>query len=293
VIGTMKSRLGSAASHANQRVMGRLVQRGNVPRIGFQHYFIEAEGLHSRIHLQNFYSTFFPHVDARAAGTIDAFGPDGSRLGRQTFELGRFGSLFLEIRDLLSELGSDATEGSVTVDLKPPTAVLQELGDFPLPDPWALRISTPFWMAFYDGDENYMYVHSIDRFAGTFHGVPAPVSWLLRRKFGIEGEEWKSGRLLDAAGITELQIVVLNHSAARRRASVGLFPAASDVPVATESIELEPHALERIRFDMDAVRAQLGDERLVQLGIDPLPTANGKPYVLMRYGKGPLSLHHG
>jgi hypothetical protein len=32
---------------------------------------------------------------------------------------------------------------------------------------------------------------------------------------------------------------------------------------------------------------------MLQLGIDPLPTLNGKPYVLMRYGNGPLSLHHG
>ena len=28
-------------------------------------------------------------------------------------------------------------------------------------------------------------------------------------------------------------------------------------------------------------------------GMDPLLTGNGKPYVLMRYGGGPLSLHHG
>jgi hypothetical protein len=115
-------------------------------------------------------------------------------------------------------------------------------------------------MAFYDQDENYMYVHSIDRFAGAFHGVPAPVGWLLKRKFGVAGEEWRSGRLLDAAGITELQIVVLNHSAERRQTSVGLFPADSDSALAAKSIQLGPHALERIRFDMDAVRGQLGSE---------------------------------
>lgn len=293
MIATLKSRVGVAASHVNQRLMGQLVRRGGIPRIGFQHYFIEAESLHSRIHLQNFYSTFFPHVDEPASGTIDAFGPDGTRLGRHTFEVGRFGSLFLEARDLLSELGASVPEGSVTVDLAPPAAVLKELGNFPLPDPWALRISTPFWMAFYDDDENYMYVHSIDRFAGTFHGVPKPVSWVLRRKFGVEGESWKSGRLLDASGITDLQIVVVNHSAARRRTTVGLYAAASDSPVQSQAIELGPHSLERVRFDMDAVRRNLGSEPLVQLGVDPLTTLNGKPYVLMRYGDGPLSLHHG
>lgn len=293
MIGAVKSRLAGVASTANQKAMGRLVQRGVIPRVGFQHYFIEAEGLHSRIHLQNFYSTFFPHIDAPASGTIDAFGADGRRLGRKPFSLGRFGSLFLEVRELLSELGAGADEGTVTIDLQPPADVRKELGAFPLPDPWALRISTPFWMAFYDDDENYMYVHSIDRFAGAFHGVPAPVSWLLQRKFGVEGERWRSGRLLDAGGITDLQIVVVNHSAGRRETNVGLFAATSDAAVASKSIALGPHGLERIHFDMDAVREQLGGERLVQLGIDPLPTLNGKPYVLMRYGNGPLSLHHG
>jgi hypothetical protein len=31
----------------------------------------------------------------------------------------------------------------------------------------------------------------------------------------------------------------------------------------------------------------------VRIGLDPLLTTNGKPYVIMRYGGGPLSLHHG
>ena len=33
--------------------------------------------------------------------------------------------------------------------------------------------------------------------------------------------------------------------------------------------------------------------RHLRIGLDPLLTANGKPYVLMRYGDGPLSIHHG
>jgi hypothetical protein len=36
-----------------------------------------------------------------------------------------------------------------------------------------------------------------------------------------------------------------------------------------------------------------GGARLGRIGMDPLLTGNGKPYVLMRYGGGPLSLHHG
>lgn len=291
----LKQRVRSAVSQTNQRVMGKLVARGDIPRLGFQHYFIESEGLHSRIHLQNFYSTFFPHIEEPAHGTVTVFGSDGTDLGSHSFTLTRFASLFLEARDLLGHVGATATEGSVTVDLRPPARVLRELGDFPLPDPWALRISTPFWMAFYDDDDNYMYVHSIDRYAGAFHGVPGPVGWMLRRRFAVPGTSWRSGRLLDAHGITDLQIVVLNHSNERRSTTLGLFSPEGDRPLLTERVELAPHALRRVRLDLEPVRPHLpkGDAGLVQLGVDPLPTLNGKPYVLMRYGDGPLSLHHG
>ncbi len=35
------------------------------------------------------------------------------------------------------------------------------------------------------------------------------------------------------------------------------------------------------------------ETRHARVGLDPLMTANGKPYVIMRYADGPPSVHHG
>jgi hypothetical protein len=280
------------ASAAGQEAMTRLVKSARIPRIAFQHYFIEDDGLHSRIHLQNYYSTFWPHIRETVQGRIDAFDAGGRQLGTHEFSLPPFGSLFLEARDLLDRIGAPPVrEGSVTIDLEPPQRALQDLAEFPIPEPWSLRLSTPFWMAYYDRDENYMYVHSIDRHAGRFFGVPAPIALLLKARFGGEGTSWRAGRLLDVEGLRDFQVVTINHSASARNATVGAFDSSTDAALWTQELEFAPHALHRVRIDPDRLR-DCGATQF-RVGVDPLPTLNGKPYVLMRYGDGPLSLHHG
>jgi hypothetical protein len=286
----IRARAASLASDASRRTITRLVQSGRIPRVAFQHYFIESEGLHSRIMLQNYWSTFWPNVTETVTARIDVYAPDGKKIGHDERALPPFGSLFLEARDLLERIGSGVHEGSVTIDLEPPAEAARELGAFPLAEPWGLRISTPFWMAYYDADENYMYVHSIDRHAGEFYGVPAPVGWLLSRRFGVVGKSWRGGRLLDPANLNELQIVALNHGSHARTADVGIVDAETDEPIWMETQSFAPHALARLKVPTDVVSAH---GRQVRLAVDPLPTLNGKPYVLMRYGTGPLSLHHG
>ena len=292
---TLIRRLRPVLTTGQQKAMGALIRRGRIPRLGFQHYFIEDEGLRSRIHLQNFWSTFFPDVATTVTGRIQVFSSSGRALGDRAFTLAPFGSLFLEMHDVLAELGAAECEGSLTIDLEPPQAVIDQVAAFPLDEPWSLRFQTPFWMAYYDDAENYMYVHSIDRFSGAFYGVPAPVDWFLRRKYGRTGEPWRAGRLLDLDGISELQLVVVNHGTQAHKTTLGLY-APTDEAIWQKGIEVAPGALKRVHIELDAVRVDGADRSeplLARLGADPLLTANGKPYVLMRYGDGPLSLHHG
>jgi hypothetical protein len=173
--------------------------------------------------------------------------------------------------------------------------VLAELGAFPLEDPWDLHLQTPFWMAYYDDGENYMYVHSISTYSGAVYGVDGPLGWIVRRSSDPHGSSWRSGRLLDAAGLHELQIVLLNHAAAPRSADIGLYDTGSHDTIWSTHVELAPHALQRVRIDARSIAdfASTSERGQFQIGVDPLPTPNGKPYVLMRYGDGPLSLHHG
>ena len=276
-------------------VRERATRSGKPPRRAYQHYFIEDEGLHSRIHLQNFYSTFWPEIDAAATANIQLFGADGKLVGTTTREVVRFGCAFIEARDLLAEFGSDEREGTIAIDLAPAGEVSKRFDELPKPD--VVEVHTPFWMAYYDDGENYMYVHSIEMLEGEVYGTTKPVEWHINRGTAAAADPgaWRSWRLLESSGLSELQVVAINHRASPGATKIGVYTA-DDALVAERSVEFAPRQLQRVRFTADEIASGLersGGPALLRIGLDPLLTANGKPYVLMRYDNGPLSLHHG
>ena len=271
-------------------VRERSTRAGKAPRRAYEHYFIESEGLHSRIHLQNFWSTFWPQCDVPATAHIKVFAADGTKIGDVDRTIPPFGSMFLETRDLLRELESDAPEGTVAIDLEPPKAVRQEFGE--LPKPAEVEIKTPYWMAYYDASENYMYVHSIETLGGEVYGAPKPLAWALGRNVS-EGGGWRSWRLLDVDGLSSAQIVVINHSPQPRSTTVGMYSETDGQPLWQERFDFAPRQLRRVRVPEDELSSWAGRAEHARVGLDPLLTANGKPYVLLRYGHGALSLHHG
>jgi hypothetical protein len=287
----------SQLAHARARLANTVRRRsalsGRPPRYAYTHYFIEGEGLHSRIHLQNFYSTFWPQVQDPATAHILVFDDDGRPQGSCDRLIPPFGSLFLEVADLLTELGSNAPEGSVAIDLEPAPSVRAQFHD--LPNAEQVEVKTPFWMAYYDSDENFMYVHSIDILGGEVFGPPAPLRWAMTRSVP-SGESWRSWRLLDAARLSDLQIVCMNMSTETRSTVVGVYSPDDSVVLYSETHELGPRAVRRVRVPHEGIRewtTRHPDVQQVRIGLDPLLTANGKPYVIMRYADGPPSLHHG
>lgn len=266
---------------------------GKPPRQLGQHYFIERNGLHSRLHLQNFYSIFWPQVDEPAVAHIELFGADGARLGDVERTVARFGALFCDIRELLDEVGADAKEGTVAIDLEPPREVRRQFGD--IPNPGQVFLSTPFWMAYYDDAENYMYVHSIESLGGKIVGTIGPIERKFSKPTG-PGATWRSWRMLESEDLSELHIVMINHGALPGRATVGVYIANSDIALYERELEFAPRELHRVVVPREVTeKLATGDEPApyLQVGADPLLTSNGKPYVLLRYGNGPLSLHHG
>jgi hypothetical protein len=288
------SRLAATRARVGESVRRRAALSGRPPRRAYTHYFIESEGLHSRIHLQNFYSTFWPQVHEPAVAHIQVFNDRGRSQGSCRRVIPPFGSLFLELADLLAELGSEALEGSVAIDLEPAAAVRAQFHD--LPDADQLEVKTPFWMAYYDGNENFMYVHSIDTLGGEIFGAPGLLRWAMTRQSVPSGERWRSWRLLEASRLSDLQIVCMNMSLETRSTVVGVYSADDSVTFYRESHELAPRAIRRVRVPHEEIgewpRRHPGVEH-VRIGLDPLLTPNGKPYVIMRYADGPPSLHHG
>jgi len=280
----------TAAKHRTLRTMReRATLRGDAPRSAGQHYFIETEGLHSRLHFHNFYSTFWPQVEGSATAELRVYGADGRFAGSVERELVRFGSLFIEVGDLLAELGRNDTEGTIAMDVRPPAGLEAHLADLPAPE--QVEFGSPFWMAYYDGEQNYMYVHAIDKLRGKIFGGDA----VLRRVMGGHppgGSTWRSWRLLDTEGITELQIVVVNHGTATGIATVGVY-GADGAALWQRDLAFAPRELHRVVVPREALSTWSEHTEHARIGVDPLLTANGKPYVLLRYEDGPLSLHHG
>ena len=165
-----------------------------------------------------------------------------------------------------------------------------------LPRPEVVEINTPYWMAYYDDGENYMYVHSIEKLGGEIFGTTKPVEWQVNRaSASVKNEGWRSWRLLESEGLTELQVVAINHGLTPGSATVGVYTP-DDQAVVERTLDFSPRQLHRVRFARDDIAEgldRLGGSRQLRIGLDPLLTGNGKPYVLMRYDDGPLSLHHG
>jgi hypothetical protein len=287
------SAIATARERAAHGAMRRAARGGHPPRRAYTHYFIEADGLHSRIHLQNFYSTFWPEVREPAVAHILVHDDSGCPQGTAARTLEPFGSLFLELSELLAEIGSFASEGTVAIDLEPPAGVRARFGE--LPNAEQAEVRTPFWMAYYDRAEDYMYVHSIEMRAGEVFGAPRLLSWTLTRDVPV-GERWRSWRLLEADRLSDLQIVCINHSPVRRSTLVGVYAPDGTTALYERAIELAPRALARVSVPPEQLAlwpVRQPEIRHLRVGVDPLLTANGKPYVIMRYIEGPPSLHHG
>jgi hypothetical protein len=271
----------------------RAARTGRAPRMAYTHYFIESQGLHSRIHLQNFYSTFWPQVREPAVAHILVHDDAGRPQGSAQREIPPFGSLFLEVSELLAEIGSRAAEGTAAIDLEPPAGVRAQFHE--LPSAEEAEIKTPFWMAYYDDTENYMYVHSIDTLGGEVFGAPRLLKWSMTRRVA-QGERWHSWRLLDAERLSDLQVVCINHSPEPRSTVVGVFSADISTTLYEREVNLGPRALERVRVPPEELAAwsvRHPEIRHLRIGLEPVLTGNGKPYVIMRYAAGPPSLHHG
>jgi hypothetical protein len=292
---TLKQVPAAVRFRARKALKTQLVSHRRVPRYAYRHYYIEDDGLHTRVHMQNFYSTMWPHLEETVSVRVEAFDAAGRSFGVRHYELAPFGALFLDVRDLLEALGATSSEGTVLVDAAPPQSVLDDLTSFPLPDQWELIMGTPFWMAYSDAHENYMYVHAISPEMGKFYGVPAPVGRLLMEGAEEQSGSWRAGRLIDVAGLADLQIVLINHAAGTRKPTVGVYDSDDDTAVWEMHSVLGPHEVRRFRVPAESLAsfAARKPNGRFRVGVAHMPTSNGKPYLLMRYGDGPLSLHHG
>lgn len=267
----------------------RVLSAGYVPRRAFAHYFMNTEGIRSRAHLQNFYSTFFPLTLTDATAHVSLFGKDGKLIAQKDFVVPPFGQLYLEIEDIVGY--NMDMEGMIYIDFEPPAVIRKQLKT--LPAIQALTVQTPFWVSYRDPDDNYMYVHSIESYRGKVWGAVWPLKQILSR-VAPDRPKWQSWRLLDVALLDELQVVVMNHSHVPGTTTVSIIDE-SGATKWSEQVTLDTRQVARVVVPEEKILEwkAAADPGTVRIALDPILTGNGKPYVIMRYGGGPWSLHHG
>lgn len=266
-----------------------VLEAGFIPRRAFAHFFINDSGLKSQIHLQNYYSFFFPDTLTPATATVWLHDHTGKQIAKKSFEVAPFGQLYLGIEDLLGE--DIPMEGMVYVDLKPPRIIRKQMKT--LPNVLGAEANTPFWVSYRDANENYMYVHSIESYRGKVFGAIWPLSRVMATA-KPQRNEWSSWRLLDVNLLDELQVVVMNHSHLPGDTVLQVFDQNNNI-IWSQDIHLEPRESNRVAVPPEAISEwkNLPDVSEVRIGLSKVMTSNGKPYVMLRYGGGPLSLHHG
>ena len=282
--------IGTFALNSYRGIYKRAASSGFVPRRPFAHYYMNSEGIKSRIHLQNFYSSFWPDVDDSALATIQIYNRDGVLVHKVQREIEPFGQMYLEMEDFAESSGS-SSEGMVFVDLDPGRKVKKLFSN--LPELHRVEIRTPFWMSYRDENENYMYVHSISTVDGEVNGAIPPIDWALSRSVE-DRPSWKSWRLLDVQLLEGLQVVAMNHSQTNGESTLGIYGDRGE-QLWSESISLSPRQVKRVRVPDELISEWKlnNSSEHVRIGMDPLLSSNGKPYIVMKYSGGPLSLHHG
>lgn len=272
-----------------QRAYGAVLSSGFVPRRAFAHYFMNKDGLRSRVHLQNFYSTFFPLSLTEATARVWLCDESGKVIAKKSFTVPPFGQLYLEVEDIV---GYDLQmEGMIFIDFQPPAIIRKQLKT--IPNLQQLTVQTPFWVSYRDEHDNYMYVHSIESYRGKVWGAVWPMSRIMAHA-APERDAWQSWRLLDVALLDELQVVAMNHSITPGTTTVSVIDDAG-ATLWSQTITLGPRGSARLIVPEAEIKAWKAKKNpgSVRVALDPLLTGNGKPYVIMRYGGGPLSLHHG
>jgi hypothetical protein len=260
-----------------------------LPRRGYAHCFIEDAGVHSRLHLHHFYSLFIPDIRDPVEARVRVFNAEGRDLGTVSRTLAPLSSLMLPMSDVLGELGVLAPFGTVAVDVAPSPAYggrLVELG------PQNAIAQSPFWMGYVDDGGSVAYVHSIDQFYGAVFGV-GRLAGLAYAARWHRGGAWTSKRLIDADGLVRADAYLVNHSPSAGRTTVRWVAHPGGRVLAERTMTVQPHGAARISVAAADLPPSGTDVDKLRLEVDDLLTGNGKPYVMVRYGDGPFSLHHG
>lgn len=232
--------------------------------------FLADEDFDTFLCVNDFFSVLNPDVPAPVDLEVALYDGRGRRVVHRSVPLPPNGNVALSARELLAGAGADAPIGLATCDLRPrdpaPEAVelYKRMG----------RIASHFFTYFLNTRSEAM-------------GIIHPQSSIHQSRTG-EGA-WRSGQSIVTAGLEGISLLQANHGRHAATVQYELCDATTDRPLATTSVHVPPTSAAIARFD---TATMTGLAPVVFVRAARLPTPNGKPLLMRRYGGGRFSMNH-
>ena len=272
-------------ARAVQRVSSRgLSWTGGTSRVPYLHYWTLREGADSLVCFHHVFSILDPDVRRPCHAMLRVHDDFGRLLVATSIEVEARGSRMISVRSLLDTATRRAAlDGSLELDLVPP----EDFGVMPTG-----TVATYFYMLYRSPSGMMTTVHSIDRGA-VYRGVPAPVGRLLGLRTKAPLGFWRSKRAIWSEGLREIRAVAINHAGLTRRLHLGLCTVPEGRVVAEVARSVPSRGVLALEYRPETPPPSNGERPAYVVFSRALTTANGKPYVWVGYGTGPMSVHHG
>jgi hypothetical protein len=258
------------------------------PRIPYIHYWTLRDGAESLVCIHNFFSVLSPDARQSCPVYIRFYDAYGQHLTSTSLGIEFMGSRMVDVRGVLGRLvgaPGSSFEGSLEVDMAPPRD-FAPTGEKVV----ALRPSSAYFYMIYRSTSGMLTtVHCIER-GSTLRGVPAPMGRLLGMRTRDPVGSWRSKRAICADNLREIRAVAINHAGGPRRLHLALRRGAEGSIVTELEGTIPPRGL--LILEYQAGDGSRGSDDYL-LCSEALATPNAKPYVWVRYGTSPMTVHHG
>lgn len=220
--------------------------------------------------VNNFLTVLNPEVPTPVALVVELYDGAGKPIHRFEREIPNNGSLALSARELLAEAGANCPLGLATCSLRPldaspeAEACYKQMG----------QISSHFFT---------YYLNTRTEAMAIIH--PQSAVGQTRQ----ETDAWRSGQSIVTEGLEGVSLYQANHGVRAATVRYQLCDAENDRPVADQALRVAASSANVAYFEMERIKDL---PAVIYVRTDSLPTPNGKPLLMRRYGEGRFSMNH-
>jgi hypothetical protein len=245
------------------------------------YYWVSDGNLDTVLHLQNYFSAFFPELETSTTGTISMFDQNGVALGITLFAVAHNGSTKFRVSELIGTNGvsSCTTFGSLEVKMAIPQPVLDRVKD-----QHSLYFWDRFYIAYTNNQGQMCFVHGVDKTHIYHEGATDPVDW-----YGPPGDhQWAPELPVDIDDYQKFSVVMLNRTSSPSVVTLTLLDELDES--LNWTAEIPPKGVHRFELNKEATHPLTPTE--LRMRIEGMPTKFGRPMVFKEFRNGAFSAMH-